>query len=141
MALGAKRGVSPVVATLIMVAATIAVGSFAYWYVTNFAASASQQASLGVVATVINSSGSSVLQLSLKNLGSTSISVEKLVAWCDSGPLSITVNRILAAGATFSIAVDSRSDPRLKFTPGRSYSIIVMTNVGNFTSVATCIGG
>lgn len=138
MALGVKRGVSPVVATLIMVAATITLGSFAYWYVTNFVTSSSQHASIGIMAIATNSSKLSTLQLSLKNLGSVAISVEKVKVWHERGLWNATVNRVLAAGATFSMTISNES---LVFIPGKSYTIVIITNVGNFTATAVCIGG
>lgn len=122
-----------------MVAATIALGSFAYWYVTNFVTSVSQHASLGIVAVAINSSKLSSLQLSLKNLGSTTILVEKVKVWHEGeSPLEVGVNQVLAAGATFSITISNKT---LVFIPDRSYNIIVITNVGNFTATARCVGG
>ncbi|MCX8204360.1 MAG: hypothetical protein N3H31_01720 [Candidatus Nezhaarchaeota archaeon] len=136
-----KRGVSPIIATLIMVAATITIGSFTYWYISNFVTATSQQASLGIIATAMSSSGGSILQLSLKNLGNTAILVERLEVRHEKGVLSTVVNRTLAAGATFSITIDSKNHPSLSFTPGKSYSVIIMTNVGNFTSTAVCVGG
>ena len=138
---GVRRGVSPVVAVLIMVAAAISLGSFAYWYTMSFAKSTSQSTSLVVDATAVNSSTSCALQLTLKNLGATAIQVLGFEVQHDGGSLNVQVSEALAAGATYSMTITSKDHPELSFTPGRSYTVTVMTNVGNFTSTAMCVGG
>lgn len=137
----ARRGLSPVVAVLIMVAAAISLGSFAYWYTISFAKSTSQSTNLVIDATAISSSTGSAIQLTLKNLGTTAIHVLNIEVHHDGHLLNIAVNKTLAAGDAYSIALDSTSHPGLSFTPGKSYLVKVETDVGNFTSTAICVGG
>ncbi len=141
MRIRARRGISPVIAVLIMVAAAISLGSFAYWYTISYAKASSQAASLIVDATAVASGTKSSLQVTFKNTGTTSITIERILVSHDGGSFWHSVDKDVAAGATYSVTVSSDEVPSLSFTPGRSYGLIVETSMGNVTSIALCVGG
>jgi flagellin-like protein len=136
MKAGLRRAVSPVVATLMMVAAAISIGTLAYWYVTSYVRATSQIPSLTIDAVALNYTGGASIQVNLRNAGTTSIAVKRLLITHDKGTLPRQVDIDLPAGGTYSLTETS-----IFFTPGRSYGIVVETSMGNLTSTVPCMRG
>jgi len=101
-----------------MVAAAISLGSFAYWYTMSYAKASSQAASLVVEATAVASGSKSALQVTFKNTGTTSITIERVWVSHDGNSFWHHVGKDVAAGATYSVTVSSDEVPDLSFTRG-----------------------
>ena len=121
---------------MMMVAAAISIGTLAYWYVTGYVRAASQVPSLTIDAVALNYTGGASIQVTLRNAGTTSITVKCLLISHDRGTLTRQVGIDLPAGSTYSLTETS-----VFFTPGRSYAIVVETATGNLTSTVLCVRG
>ncbi len=129
------------IATLIMVAVAISLGSFAYWYTVSYTKTSTQTVSLVIDATATNSSSGSSLQVILRNIGATPIMVEKLLVFHEHGNHIVDVNAALNAGSTLSLSFTEDDVPDMTFIAGKSYTILVKTDVGNFSSTTYCVSG
>jgi len=124
-----------------MIAVAISVGSFAYWYSVSYVKATSKTAFSAVDATATTSDTGSFLNAIIRNTGSLPININEVVVYHDAGHGSVKINKQLNPGDSISVVVDEGKVPGLSFTPGHSYTIVVTTSQGNFTSTAYCMGG
>ena len=137
------KALSPVIATIILIAVTVAVSVVvAAWMgalTIGFMGNAEQASITNVVLT--NEAGAENAQLTVQNTGSATVTINSGSAWIDSNPAAFTPSvasiSILKGGSqTFNITVSG-----VTFANTAQYTIKLMTAKGNtVTSTGTYTG-
>lgn len=94
-----KKGVSPILATVLLIAITLALGGLLYAYVNGMFNNLAQTVSVNAQAEIIAnpSNGESYLQYTLKNDGNIQVTITKIIVENEA----MNVNIVLTPGETY----------------------------------------
>ena len=137
-----RRGVSPVIAVLLLIAIAVATGILVYVWVTGLAGTLQQSGGRQVTEQIellaYDWSSTSTLTLHLKNTGGVNVEIEKIYIDGDdvsnsvSGGLPVSLN----VGETTSISITNLSG----YTSGTSHIIKVVTKTGGVFTFTVVTG-
>jgi flagellin-like protein len=134
-----NKAISPIIATIILIAITVAFGLVVYGIATGVAGSASSNTQLSVIqATLVQpSSGSASFSMTLKNSGSTplnhlNVNVQGLTGLTNSS-LTMMPQTTLSPGESISVMGTSTAS----CTVGNTYVIQISATAGNGGSYST----
>jgi len=112
------KGVSTLVATVILLIITIVGGMIIYNYVMNSLTAAKQYGTLTVVAAKMTILGdNAVLNVKVANIGTAPVEIRSVELLPGNGPLNLSSPLLVEPGATKSINIDvgGRLDPNTKY--------------------------
>jgi len=138
-----RKAVSTMIATLILIGVTAAMGSFIYWYATSYAKSMSRISSITITEAKISktSTGTTNVLVSLRNQGTTIAELINVTIYDDketpidilsknetliSPPPSQDRKVVLNPGSSITIIYVGK----LNVTLGNTYTIVVATSQG-----------
>ncbi|MEM0217300.1 MAG: hypothetical protein QXM73_00920 [Candidatus Nezhaarchaeales archaeon] len=138
-----RKAVSTMIATLILIGVTAAMGSFIYWYATSYAKSMSRISSITITEAKISktSTGTTNVLVSLRNQGTTIAELFNVTIYDDEGtPIDILSKNealilpppsqdrkiVLNPGSSVTIVYVGK----LNVTLGNTYTIVVATSQG-----------
>lgn len=132
------RGVSTLIATLMLIGIVAAMGSFVYWYAVAYAKSASKIAAIAIVEAKVSKVGNNTnVLVTIRNQGTISVELKDVMIYDDSGQprdlldlpgtiLSPNVKTLKPGDSITAVYIGGA----LSLTPGKSYTIVVVTDQG-----------
>lgn len=151
-----RKAVSTMIATLILIGITAALGSFIYWYATSYVASNSKIFSIAITDLKLSKTtkGSTSFLISIRNQGTVNVKLESIIIRDDNdnqfnilsyenrkSKKTITSPQV---GDDEEISLNPGSSITviylgpLNVTPGSSYIVIVATNHGAQQATVEC---
>jgi len=143
-----RRGVSTIIATLILIGVVAAMGSFIYWYAVSYAKSTSKISAIAITeAKISRTTNNFNVLVALRNQGTTTVDLLNVTVYDDTNsPKDLLKLRgtMLSPNKTTLNPGDSVTIVyvgNLSLTVGKSYTIVVITSQGAQQAVAECTLG
>lgn len=143
------------IATLILIGVTAAMGSFIYWYATSYAKSSSKIFALTITELKMSKTtkGSTSFLISLRNQGTIVLELKSIIIRDDDNQVDILINEYIESKRTL-VSPPPTDDRRIILNPGasvtvvyfgpmnvtlgRTYTVIVMTDQGAQQASVEC---
>lgn len=148
-----RKAVSTMIATLILIGVTAAMGSFIYWYATSYAKSTSKISAITITEAKISktSTGTTSVLVSLRNQGTTIAELINVIIYDDKTSVDILNKNetlisppppqggkvVLNPGSSVTIVYVGQ----LNVTLGNTYTIVVATSQGAQQATVECTLG
>jgi len=126
-----KKGISPILATVILIAVTLVIAVGVIGWVMGIWGSMGKTETLKIISgnITVPSNGSATLYLDIINQGTVDATIYKVVVGSQEfTSTSITSPTIPADGSIHTVSVNLGSN---NYSPGVSYSVTVITKAGN----------
>lgn len=128
-----RKGVSPLIATIILIAITVAVGAAIYSYVTSISGVLGTQLNIQVqsIDLIRTPQGTVLVSVTVKNAGNKPITSCVVTLWADNGEVqdislgTIDPGQSKSATATNPVLKTGSPPPAALFTIGRTYPVRV----------------
>lgn len=128
---GVERGISPLIATIILIAITVAIGATIYSYVSSMSGVLGTQLSIQVqsIDLIKTSQGTVLFSITVKNTGNKPITSCTVTLWADNGEVqaisigSIDPGQAKSTTVTNPTLASGSPPPAAQFTVGKTYPV------------------